>query len=94
MGWDGTGWGMGWGALGAWLFLVLLVVGLTLLVVALVRLVSGPGRRSGDGGPGRTGAGAERPTDRARQILDERFARGEIHAVEYAERLRVLRDGR
>lgn len=31
---------------------------------------------------------------RAREILAERFARGEIDAVEYAERLRVLRDGR
>lgn len=74
-GWNGMGWGMGWG----WLFLVLVIVGVVVLVVALVRGFDGGGRQ-------RTEAGR----DRARQILDERYARGEIDSTEYQERLREL----
>jgi putative membrane protein len=88
MGWDGTGWGMGWG----WLFFLLLLAGVVLLVVAVVRLLSGEGRGS-KRGPGGT-HGPAHGVDRAREILDERYARGEIDAAEYQERLRVLREGR
>lgn len=94
MGWDGMGWGMSSAMIWGWLFFLLVVVGVVVLVVLLVRLLSGGGGR-GDGG-GAAG-GAPRPTGpggRAREILDERYARGEIDAAEYAERLRVLRDGR
>lgn len=74
-GWNGMGAGMGWG----WLFLVLLVVGVVVLVVALVRSSSG-------------GARVQRPMgrSRAREILDERYARGEIDATEYEERVERL----
>ena len=61
-----------------WLFLVLLVVGIAVLVAALVRLLSG-------------GRGPEDDGRRARQILDERYARGDIDTGEYQERLRQLR---
>lgn len=75
-GWHGMGWGgMVWG----WLFLAVLIVGVVLLVIALAR--------------GRGGDKAEsRPTGRsgAREILDERYARGEIDTAEYQERLQQL----
>ncbi len=67
--------GMGWG----WLFVAVLVVGVVLLVMALVRGWSG--RR-----------GSPRPTGRssAREVLDERYARGDIDSTEYQNRLRQL----
>ncbi|HLS25358.1 MAG TPA: SHOCT domain-containing protein [Beutenbergiaceae bacterium] len=79
--WDGMGpWSMVW----SWLFLALLIVGLVVLVVVLVRLLSGRGQRHDDARP--TGRG------RAREVLDERYARGEIDHVEYEERRRRLND--
>lgn len=75
-GWQGMGWvGMVWG----WVFLVVLIVGVVLLVIALTR--------------GRGGGKAERqPTgrSRAREILDERYARGELDTAEYQERLQQM----
>ncbi len=77
MGWDGMGWGgMGWG----WLFVVVLVIGVVLLVMALVRRWNGP--REEPRGAGRS---------RAHEILDERYARGEIDTAEYQDRLQQLR---
>jgi len=79
--WEHMGlWNMGWG----WLFLALLLAGLVVLVVLLVRLVGG---RDGGQGP--------RPPvrSRARELLDERYARGEIDATDYEERRRRLDDG-
>ncbi len=73
-GWQGMGY-MGWG----WLFLVLVVVGILLLVVALVRGWSG-----GRGVPRTTGP------SRAREVLDQRYARGEIDTEEYQDRLQQL----
>lgn len=40
----------------------------------------------------RPGHGPVVPTDRAREILAERYARGEISADEYSDRLHVLDD--
>lgn len=74
-GWQGMGGGMGWG----WLFLVLLVVGIVLLVMALVRGWSG-----GRGAPQATGP------SQAREVLDQRYARGEINTEEYQDRLQQL----
>lgn len=73
--------GMGW----MWLFWLLLIIGVVLLVVVAARVLGG-GVTRGDGGDGR--APGER--SRARQVLDERYARGEIATEEYQERLRVL----
>lgn len=71
--------GAGWG----WVFLILLLAGIAAVVVALVRLrTAGRGEQS-PGGAGRSSA---------RQILDERFARGEIDADEYQQRVRQLED--
>lgn len=77
------GYGAGWG----WLFGALLVAGLVLLIVVVMRLAGGGARARGVVGrvapPGSEEA-------RARQLLDERYARGEISTEEYQERRRVL----
>jgi putative membrane protein len=72
--------GMGWGG---WLLMILTTVGFWALVVfGIVALFRGVG---GGAGP-RTGAGAAS----AHQILDERFARGEIDVEEYHARKNIL----
>ena len=58
-------------------FLLLLLVGGGLLAA----LLGGLGLLSRKGGTGRWLGGQRQPT--ARQVLDERFARGEISAEEY-----------
>ena len=72
--WDGGWWGFGM-MLVSLLFLALIVGG----VVLVVRSFSGGGRIA----PGPGG-------NRALDILDERFARGEIDQTEYEERRRIL----
>ncbi|MGC0249296.1 SHOCT domain-containing protein [Pseudactinotalea sp. Z1748] len=80
MGWHDMGsWGMGWG----WLFLVLLVLGVAVLAVVLVRLLSGGERGEQRNPPPMRGG-------RALEVLDERYARGEIDSTEYDERRRRL----
>ena len=75
MGWGMWGNGMGWGG---WLLMtVTAVVFWAVVVFGIVALFRGTG-----GGRPRTG-GRERD---AQQILDERFARGEIDAEEYRSR--------
>jgi putative membrane protein len=61
------------------LFLVLIVVG----IVFVVRSFSGDGRTTASPGG-----------NRALDILDERFARGEIDQAEYEERRRTLTERR
>ncbi|SOC48957.1 putative membrane protein [Blastococcus aggregatus] len=71
--------GMGW----MWLFWLLLIIGVALLAVVAVRAAGGGVTRGG-------GREVPREQSRARQVLDERYARGEISTEEYQERLRVL----
>ncbi len=80
-GWNGMGGGMGWG----WLFLSVLMVGVVLLVVLLV-MVLVRGSSAGKTDPRPTGR------SRARGILDERYARGEIDTAEYQDRLQQMGD--
>lgn len=89
----GYGEGMGWG----WLFGLLALAGIALLVVLLVRLFSGGIDRTGIDRREATPAGppaAQPPLgqgrSRARQILDERFAKGELTAEQYREQVQVL----
>lgn len=72
------------------LFGVLMVLGLVLLGVVLVRVLGGglSGSLRGDKASARRGPEAERS---AREVLDERYARGELSTEEYQERLHVLR---
>ena len=75
---DGIGWG-------GWLVTVLLLLILVALVVAVVlALVRSAGGRAGDGG-------ASASVSPAQQLLDERYARGEIDEIEYLHRRAVLR---
>ena len=89
----GYGGGMGW----AWVFGLLAVVGLALLVVLMVRLFAGGVDRNA---PAPRNAPDPRTTPtglpgrgRAHEILDERFARGELTVEQYREQLRVLGEG-
>lgn len=77
------GWGMGW----MWLAWPLVILGAILVVVILARLIS----RSGNGGEAATPGEADRGQSRAKDILDERYARGELTDEEYQQRLRNLR---
>lgn len=74
----GPGGGMGL----MWLWWLLILLGGAAIVVGLVR--AGLPRSGGSGG------GTEASASTARQILDERFARGEIDEEEYRTRRRVL----
>lgn len=78
---------MGWGWLGAilGLLILLLIVGvLAVSLVHLIRALRGPRL----GGPDiRDTSG---PDGRALQILDERYARGEIDQDDYEQRRRIL----
>jgi putative membrane protein len=79
------GWGYGLGILAMVLFWGALI----LVIVAMVRYA---GRDRSAGYPPETSAASPQPS-RAEEILAERFARGEIGADEYRERLDVLRHG-
>ncbi|GAB2617847.1 hypothetical protein GCM10009696_24350 [Kocuria himachalensis] len=84
---DGMGGGMGW----MWLFWLLLIVGTVVLVLVLVKAFTGNpgGTRQGGTAPPPTGGGPRR----SREILEERYARGEISTEEFRERLRTLEEG-
>ncbi|WP_246021455.1 SHOCT domain-containing protein [Arthrobacter echini] len=80
--------GGGMGGMGLmWIFGLLMLVGVIVLIVVLVKALSGrsPNTVGHDNNRGPvTGPG------RARQILEERYARGELSTEEYRERLRIL----
>lgn len=80
----GMGMGMGWG----WVFGALVMVGVVLLIVLAVRVIGG-GVSSRSSAPGPT-VGTPPGPGRARDVLDERYARGELTTEEYQERLREL----
>lgn len=83
MDWMDHGWGMGGGGW-AWFVVPLLLVVIVLLVAMLARGSGGRTRTPPSGGTGQT---------RAREILDERYARGELTDEEYRERRRHLEGG-
>lgn len=82
----GMGSGMGW----MWIFGVLLLAGLVLVIVVVVRMVSGG---IGSNVPAVSDSGPHRGRSRARELLDERYARGELTTEEYRERLTALEEG-
>lgn len=74
--WDHmNGWGGGW----MWLWGVAMMAGFVALIVWLARANSGPSVAPRD------------PTGRAKEILAERFAKGELSTDEYRERVSELR---
>lgn len=79
----GSGWGWGWGAMmfGGGLMMLVFLGGMILLVVLLARGLGGRGSSREPTGPsGQT----------ALEILQERYARGEIDHQEYDERRKTL----
>lgn len=86
----GYGQDMGW----MWLWVPLLLIGITLLVLLAVRAFAG-GIRNGYGpsGPPRPGGLPLAEGSSARRILEERFARGELTEDQYREHLKVLGEG-
>lgn len=81
----GNGYNMTWG----WPVGLLMLVAVILLVVWIVRASTGGTDRGGS----RAGVSAARgqgERSRARHILDDRFATGELNEAEYRERLKVL----
>ncbi len=74
-------WGGGWWMLFGPLWMLLFIAAIVVVVVLLVRWTMGSTHYGGAGLPG-----AKTPLD----ILQERFARGEINKEEYEERRRVL----
>jgi putative membrane protein len=80
--------GYGWGMVGMGIIWILVVVGVVLLVILLFRQAAAPPPPRGVGyGPGPR-------TSRARDILDERYARGEIMRDQYLAMRRDLEGGR
>lgn len=79
--WD-TG-SMGW----SWGFGLLAIAGVGMIVSVVIRLLSS---KSGNAAPpSRPNPGPSEPT-RARLMLDERFARGELTTEQYRDQVRIL----
>ncbi|GAA1464602.1 SHOCT domain-containing protein [Microbacterium thalassium] len=87
----GMGFGMGWGW--GWVWAILVLVGIGLLVYVAIRLSLRPKEPREPTPPVGTGPAAGATTGSAQQILEERYARGEIDTDEFTERMRVLRGG-
>jgi len=87
--WNGYGgmWNGGWGWIG-WIItavvLVLIFAALIAAVVFAIRYLSG----------GHRGLGGSQRARGAEDVLAERFARGEIDADEYRQRVTLLREHR
>lgn len=85
MGYNGSG-GGAW----MWVFGGLMMVGVLVLIGAVVWAVIASANR---GNRGLTAAAASPEASgrgRTRQVLDERYARGEMNSEEYTERLHTL----
>lgn len=81
----GNGYNMAWG----WPVGLLMMVAIVLLIVWAVRTFAGGTDRAGQRGD-TSGASGKGERSQARQILDDRFAKGELDATEYRERLKVI----
>lgn len=85
---DGYNNGYGMSMSGMWvfgLFGLLLLVGIGVLIFFAVRAGGGFSRSVS------TGAGSQSPgRDSPREVLDHRYARGELETEEYRERLQAL----
>jgi putative membrane protein len=85
-GWDGGG--MGWGM---WVFMAIVFVLFWAAIVGGIFLLVRYGRDRQTPPSPPLASGSDGGGDRARQVLDERFARGEIDQDEYVKRRDVLR---
>jgi len=80
---------------GMWVVWILLLALIALVVYLVVRAGDGGRSSSGDGGRSSSGDAPQRPIGRAAavDILNARYARGEISSEEYEERLGHLAGG-
>lgn len=83
----GYGSGMGW----SWMFWLLLIVGVLLVGLGIWFFSTGMRRGGPTGSLDGRGSGPAGSGGTPREILDERFARGELTAEEYQERLKILK---
>jgi putative membrane protein len=89
--WDGWGHMGGWGWLWGSLMMLFWIGVIGLLIWLVVRSVAGPAPGFRAAAPPVPPAPPERSgLDRARDILSERYARGEISTEEYQDRLAHL----
>ncbi len=74
----GMGWGMGWGWLGMMLFWLVPLFVVIVLAAAAVKYLFSRGVRSD--------TGLHEDRNRALEVLEERYARGEINREEYLQK--------
>lgn len=81
----GMGWGMGWGWhwLGMFVFWLIPLLVVIALVAVAIKYLSSRGARSD--------AGLREDSNRALEVLEERYARGEINREEYLQKRDDLR---
>ncbi len=72
-----------------WFYGALLLAGVVLLAATILRVLVG----GLDHGPDRPGRGTGLSGGRARQLLDERYAAGELGTEEYQRRRHTLEEG-
>lgn len=80
------GYDMMWGGGGMWFGPLIMIIGVVLFVLLIVWLVRAMTSRESPTSVDRVG--------RPRQILDERYAKGEIDDAEYARRRSILEGDR
>ncbi len=83
--WDHDMGGLWW--MGAWWLLVAIGIGVLVYVAVKLASRSGDSKRSGGGD---VVAPGQAKSSTARQILEERLARGEIDSDEFRDRMRAL----
>ncbi len=83
----GYGYGMGW----MWLWGLLALIGVLVLIFVIVRATTGGIRRNDTSRTSPSDVGVVVKST-PRQILDERYAKGELTTEEYRERLTELGD--
>ena len=82
---------MGYGNGGSWIWMALGVIVLLVLIAVVVWVLIAVNNRAHHGhAPDASAAPDSGGRARSRQVLDERYARGEMNADEYTERLHTL----
>jgi putative membrane protein len=90
----GNGWGNGWGGAGSAIMVVFMLAVLALIVVGIILLVRGLTRHDHvEPGQPPQGPPPGISSRNALQVLEERYARGEIQREEFLQRKQDLLGG-